>query len=637
MSCCGEREKYNEAKNEQKWDYINLSDFRSTSCVSPLSYGFLIILGIISVAVYAVDIFTCANLLLYNRWSGQVKPVIPFRYSKWIFTACIILSWVLLVYRWQRAIRVMKGGVVAASYLDPLAVRVQSIRMGANGRGWRRFLVFAALTKGRKGAEYVALFSYFSFEAWMRICFAEGPRQAINALTLYSVMRADLVPTGSHAAKDGQSPVAQFFVNIKILAGTQKEQAAILFGMLFTLVIWVFSAISLMLAVIFYIVFLWHHIREGSLSKYCRRKIDSRLHKIVMVKVNKALEKDIKVRGKQEGNGSGPNKIDEHVKRQPTLPNLLSGPPQDTPPLSRQTTQTEFSPFDSRPSTPLNNQSANNLPREPTIPNVFATAQRPQPPSRATTQSSMRSDMSYGDDAPLMASAGAMGYGRPGSRNAPSRMDSANSLPQSRPPPSRSFTGGSQGTQRSFDPSAPRMGPPPRTNTDLGGRITPAAYTAQPEARKPMPRDMSFTGVPGRPAGSTPLSRRPTQEYEMQIQPPMNRPNGPSNNSGYVAFRPNAQGTGRPGYPNSATPSSSQPPTRNFTLPHRPPQNEYFGSDTGVPQRSGTAPIPEAASFNNIQGRAYGGPWQPPSADPIHNRPATAGPNGQRGPMPHRF
>lgn len=471
----------------------------------------------------------------------------------------------------------------------------------------------------------------------MRICFAEGPRQAINALTLYSVMRADLVPTGSHAAKDGQSPVAQFFVNIKILAGTQKEQAAILFGMLFTLVIWVFSAISLMLAVIFYIVFLWHHIREGSLSKYCRRKIDSRLHKIVMVKVNKALEKDIKVRGKQEGNGSGPNKIDEHVKRQPTLPNLLSGPPQDTPPLSRQTTQTEFSPFDSRPSTPLNNQSANNLPREPTIPNVFATAQRPQPPSRATTQSSMRSDMSYGDDAPLMASAGAMGYGRPGSRNAPSRMDSANSLPQSRPPPSRSFTGGSQGTQRSFDPSAPRMGPPPRTNTDLGGRITPAAYTAQPEARKPMPRDMSFTGVPGRPAGSTPLSRRPTQEYEMQIQPPMNRPNGPSNNSGYVAFRPNAQGTGRPGYPNSATPSSSQPPTRNFTLPHRPPQNEYFGSDTGVPQRSGTAPIPEAASFNNIQGRAYGGPWQPPSADPIHNRPATAGPNGQRGPMPHRF
>ena len=58
----------------------------------------------------------------------------------------------------------MKSGVVAASYLDPLGVRIQCIRMGARGRGWRRFLVFAALTKGRKGAEYVALFTYFSFE-----------------------------------------------------------------------------------------------------------------------------------------------------------------------------------------------------------------------------------------------------------------------------------------------------------------------------------------------------------------------------------------------------------------------------------------------------------------------------------------
>lgn len=58
----------------------------------------------------------------------------------------------------------MRSGIIAASYLDPLAVRVQSVRMGKQGRGWRRFLVFAALTKGRKGAEYVALFTYFSFE-----------------------------------------------------------------------------------------------------------------------------------------------------------------------------------------------------------------------------------------------------------------------------------------------------------------------------------------------------------------------------------------------------------------------------------------------------------------------------------------
>lgn len=71
--------------------------------------------------------------------------------------------------------RAMRTGIVAASYLDPLAVMIQSIRVGDNGRGWKRFLVFAELTKGRKGAEYVALFTYFSFEGKFQssgVCFA---------------------------------------------------------------------------------------------------------------------------------------------------------------------------------------------------------------------------------------------------------------------------------------------------------------------------------------------------------------------------------------------------------------------------------------------------------------------------------
>ena len=142
----------------------NLSDFKSTSCIAPLSYGILYISLLISVAVYLVDVFTAANLLFFNRWSGQVQPLIPFNIARWVFAGCIMLSWVLLVYRWLRAIRVMKRDVVAASYLDPLAVRVQSVRMGKNGHGWRRFLLFTELTKGRKGAEYVALFTHFSFE-----------------------------------------------------------------------------------------------------------------------------------------------------------------------------------------------------------------------------------------------------------------------------------------------------------------------------------------------------------------------------------------------------------------------------------------------------------------------------------------
>lgn len=119
---------------------------------------------LISVAVYGVDTFTAVNLLAFDKWSSEVKPVISLDVSKWIFSACIIASWVNLGFEYLRAIRVIKRGAVAESYLDSLAVRLQCIRIGKKGRGWRRFLVFAELTKSKKGAEYVALFTYFSFQ-----------------------------------------------------------------------------------------------------------------------------------------------------------------------------------------------------------------------------------------------------------------------------------------------------------------------------------------------------------------------------------------------------------------------------------------------------------------------------------------
>jgi Fungal potassium channel len=140
----------------------NLDDFKTSSCGKPFSYGVLYFLLIVSVSSYGIDTFTAVNLLAFDRLT--IKPAIPLRISKWIFTGCIILSWVILVFEWIRAVRVMKRGSVAESYLDPLAVRVQSIRMGKNGKGWRRFLVFTLLTRSRGLTEYVALFTYFSFK-----------------------------------------------------------------------------------------------------------------------------------------------------------------------------------------------------------------------------------------------------------------------------------------------------------------------------------------------------------------------------------------------------------------------------------------------------------------------------------------
>lgn len=125
---------------------------------------------VVSTAVYGVDIFTAVNLLAFHRWSGSVEPAIPFKISRWIFAVCIIVSLALLGYRWLLAIRAMRSGSIVRSYLDPLAVRVQSFRvLEKEGRGWKRFLVFADLTKSKKGAEYVALYTYFAFQCKLQL------------------------------------------------------------------------------------------------------------------------------------------------------------------------------------------------------------------------------------------------------------------------------------------------------------------------------------------------------------------------------------------------------------------------------------------------------------------------------------
>lgn len=145
--------------------FQSLNDFKSTSCWTPFAYTYLWLSLIISTAVYAVDTFTAVNLLAYGRWSSEVQltQIISFDISKWIFSVCIILSFVNLGYEHIRAQRVMKRGSVAECFLDNLAVRLESTRFG-KGKGWKRFLVFAELTKSKKGAEYVALFTYFSFQ-----------------------------------------------------------------------------------------------------------------------------------------------------------------------------------------------------------------------------------------------------------------------------------------------------------------------------------------------------------------------------------------------------------------------------------------------------------------------------------------
>jgi hypothetical protein len=626
MGCLSHRRKQTRDFADQKWDYINLQDFKSKGCGEGFAYVWLWGTLITSVAVYAVDSFTAVNLLVFNQWASSIDPGIPFRISKWIFAICIILSFINLGYEGWRAWRVIKRGNVAECYLDSLAVRWESIRMGS-GQGWRRFLVFAELTKSKKGAEYIALFTYFSFQTWIRVIVCSGPRQVINVFTLREVYTSDLLV--NEKTIDGS--ILQFFKNIGELYSRDYRQALIISGMCFTLVIWVFSAIFLLASVLFYVFFLFHWLprADGGLSGYCERKVNKALLKIVTAKVNKALAKGQAQRYHAEVKAAEKFGKPELARAAtlPTLPNVGPLPPKD----------------DSLPSMPMlgRNETMTTLPvytsRAPSPTNIEMSAfrnQRPTP-SRAPTGAS------YSSRAPLVSAAADFGYDTPDEPVPTLPQIDLATLPPARP--------GTSASQRSYG-SHPGVS---HATSNSGSSIR-VPYTATPgpmgsDNQFPAPArtatmDTSRQGSdyfqqPGRAPGRSyeaynPTGRSspaPSHQYNTYGQDARMAP-APSTFDGYSggdqSGRPpmgppgrsatGPMGPGRPG------PGPASLANRSATGP-MPPRGPGF-----APQRNMTAPMPprgpaSAYSQGPITPQGMRGP-----ANPGYGNPNA--PGNQRGP-----
>ena len=594
MGCCGDREK-GESSISEKWEDLNLDDFKSESCMAPFSYFFLYVFLLVSLAVYAVDIFTAVNLLAFSRWAGQIKPAIPFEISRWIFAACIIVSFVLLVLRWLNAIRAIRSHGIAQSYLDPLAMRVQSVRMGQRGRGWRRFLVFAELTKHRKGAEYVALYTYFSFEAWMNTVFADGPRQVVNAITIYSVTRMDLIPNGKNASADEDiSPILQFFNNVKILAVKNDLRAIVLFGMLFTVVIWVLKALKLASAVILYLSFLWHYIpsHEGSLKSYCQRRINKRLKRIVAKKVDKALANGVALQDRK------PNQPNAAGGAKPTLPSIGDTDTDKEPSvglLSRTTTQTTLPPYTPESGTTGLNQ-------DPTLPSLSVLGDKP-PLSRTVTQSS-----AYSESTSLSESA-ATTYSPLDRQNSP--------IPPVPPIPAPSMRSNSP---MSRPPTSQSRGTPARPTPFNGpGRSTPGA------------RYPGASPGPQYNIANYPPSRDPTPHA------PPHRPFNPGADAYARSLAPNnpsARGTPPVGYTPRPTPA---PPSRGGPHPQTANPNPHAGYGQ-MPSMPPCGQPPNRAAYNPYAGNdSYAGNNPRAGNNPYAGHDPYAGKNSHTGNNPYAY
>ncbi|KAK3384209.1 hypothetical protein B0T24DRAFT_75287 [Lasiosphaeria ovina] len=575
---------------EQKWDFISLNDFKSGSCLTGFAYAYLWFSLLISLAVYSVDTFTALQLLIFDRWPGVISPtqLIPFDVSKWVFSICIILSFINLGFEHFRARKIMKRGSVAESFLDSLAVRLESIRMG-RGQGYKRFLVFAELTKSKKGAEYITFFTYFSFQSWIRIIICSGPRQIINALTLYSFYSSKLVVNGLNF----ENSLSTLFDKIRISANGDYRLIVILSGMLFTLVIWVFAVISLLLAAMFFVFFLWHKIppQDGGLTGFCERKINKRLKQIVAKKIEKAMEEEERERKKAEMKAAKTNGGARPLTMKATLPNLGGDDKlPEMPMLNRNDTTTTLPPYTSRPGTPGSFE-------------LDAIDQKRPLPSRSGTMAS------YSSRAPLVSSAAEMGTSR-----SESPTPTLPPLYLSGYPPSRT---GTSASNKSFGPV------PPLQRMGSNGSALNTSYTASPATystesmpafpapiRSPVGPSNGYRG-PGPnqgPARTNTAGGRPTFDEYSNGQPSPHPSQGlsrtntggsrpyddysagrssPGPNFGNPRMNPNG---GRPPYDDYSNGLSSPAPSNN---PYRndPSSPRGVGPD-GYPIRSATNPMP---------------------------------------------
>ncbi|KAL9070955.1 MAG: hypothetical protein Q9157_005632, partial [Trypethelium eluteriae] len=388
-------------------------------------------------------------------------------------------------------------------------------------------------------------------------------------MTLFSVSKADLLPAGQHAAG---SPVGQFFDNIKILANTQPETAAILGSMLFTFVIWFLSALSLLFALLFYLFFLWHYIpsSDGRLSIYCRRKINQRVSRVVSVKVRKAIEDQERKERKQqlkEDREAMKKGIRPTAQRQPTLPTLEDSKEDKYADsvLSRSTSQSTLPPYTSRPPT-RNASDQPALTRQPTLPGIEEDAPAPMF-ARMNTNSSTTS---FDSDAPLLSDAGGMGMSEPIRKP----------LPYGRPPMNRNMSSATQMSRPSPTTPAPSYhsngyrpggGPLSRQNTQdsMGRPYGPPTRTNTQD---------SFT----RPYGSAPQRQNTnfSNAYEMSPQTPAS--GGGSNtmiqspaDRSYMPYNPSRSAAPTP-LSNNSVPILAQPqmPRRDYRQPA--PPADYF-------------------------------------------------------------
>ncbi|KAF8558864.1 hypothetical protein OG21DRAFT_1404271 [Imleria badia] len=300
---------------DHKFDFIDTREFTDNGFFMRLKYLWLYIIILKSFLVYISDIFSATTMLTTTTWSNQIFNdcksqdgcfYIPFNIGKWLFVGCIIFGFLLLAYEARKSKKIIASRDISYAFTNVMANHYYSLR------SYDHFCFFDHISNSTKKKDDFAFFIFFTFKSWKRLLLSDGPRQTINALTLYSI----------YLAKKNNGP---WYDVSKYFARNSLSTSALTVSTFFTFVIFAGSLLMLIIAAICYIPLLCYI--QGNLKEYVCHKVDKRIAEVIKRRNKERLAKAAALARKEAmGDFSHlKNKKGEMIAKplpQPTLPNL---------------------------------------------------------------------------------------------------------------------------------------------------------------------------------------------------------------------------------------------------------------------------------------------------------------------------
>lgn len=246
------------------FDMVDMQLFRNFRFSTLFWYVWNLAMIILSIALLAVDIYTCLNIFVFKKWgTDESVGVIPYNINvaKWIFTGCIIFQFCLLVYNWIFCFRAMRGNKIALVYLNQYARHLYTVKL------YNLFCLFNLIN-------YNSYFDWACFYAHeqagnaLQLLVADAPRQVVNILTLRQ-----------YATKYSGNVLD----NIEIIANHNVRLAVLLSLIILSVVIWCFFIFMFIYGMCIYPI-VWVKLRRhyGQLIKqYCTDVVNMLVREIV--------------------------------------------------------------------------------------------------------------------------------------------------------------------------------------------------------------------------------------------------------------------------------------------------------------------------------------------------------------------